>query len=391
MERLAALIVAAGFSTRMDGLFKPLLTLQFPWPSMRERSALQSVAELYALCGATDIIIVIGQRESTPLTHAVAQMQKEMSQSIHLVSNPDATRGMFSSVCEGLRAIPANCSHCFIHPVDIPLVRPCTLHHMLRAKNAYSKAVLLPTYKGKTGHPPLLPTGFIPRILEHHHAAGKNDLRGALQDLPQRTIPTPDSHILLDMDTQKDYARLQKKSLQYHILRPTEARELLYCLHVPPQGFAHAEAVARLATAFAKAYVLQDKYSLCIPLTKTGALLHDMCKQEKQHEIAAGNTLRALGLDALAPLVEQHNDCQLTSSAPVTEKELIYLADKYVFGSQPVPIQQRFAQKLHLYSHIPEACVAIQARLTRALAMEKRVLRDTSIHPFHMAKKVLTP
>ncbi len=373
----------------MQGPFKPLLPLHFTWPTLRELSALEALVELHLKCGVRHVIVVSGQREHESIALVVDKLQKQIKdkQKISLVQNPNAARGMFSSVEEGLRALvlyAANSTHFFVQPADIPLIRTCTIQSLLQAKDVHPDTALIPAFKGKTGHPPLIPRGFVDFILGHGAEQG---LRGALQNLPQKTIATADCHILFDVDNVHDYEILQQKILRHHLLQPEEALELLYCLNTSPQGVQHAQSVALVAEAFAKAYN-QNQQNLIDPeLAKTGALLHDMCKHEQRHEQAAGKLLRELGLAALAPLVEEHNDCQLDESAPVTEKELIYLADKYVYGQNIIPIQQRFEQKLNFYAHIPEACTAIKARLKRAKAMEARVSAELGQATFELAKQ----
>ncbi len=392
MGNIAALILAAGFSTRMQGLFKPLLPLQFSWAQRQELSALECLIKLYSTCGIKHIFVVIGQKEPQALSDHISEITKKIPHiNIHIVQNPDACRGMFSSICEGLMVLQEQMprvSHCFINPVDIPLIRQCTIQNLLHAKNSYPEHILIPSYKDEKGHPPLLPTKFIPKILGH---SGENGLQGAFNKLTAQSVKTADSHMLLDMDTTSDYAILQNKAQSQHILNPDEALELLHCLNVPQKGLDHAKAVASIAREFAKAYAAQSVHPhIDIELTTSGALLHDMCKQDPKHEQAAGKALRQMGFPALAPLIEEHNDCSLDASKAVSAKELIYLADKYVFGKDFVPLTQRFEQKLQQYGHIPEASLAINARMNRAKAMEARVRLEINIEPANIAKEVLS-
>jgi len=95
--------------------------------------------------------------------------------------------------------------------------------------------------------------------------------------------------------------------------------------------------------------------------------------------------LRALGLPAAARLVEEHRDLALADQASITEKELIYLADKYVCGDRPVTLQERFGRKLEQFSEDAEACGAIRGRLARAEALEARLRRETGVVPFELA------
>ncbi len=393
MGNIASIVLAAGFSSRMQGLFKPLLPLHFPWPKPRDICALEHIIEQHIYCGVQSIFVIIGPHKNTEITKYITKLQNasRRKNKVHLVQNPEAKQGMFSSVCKGLQAITSHkntFTHFFVHPVDIALVRYCTLQKLIQSKDIYKDKVLIPSYQGKSGHPPLIPTLFIKKILAH---SGEQGLQGALANFSKQAIATPDSHILLDMDTKHDYKIMQEKSLRQHLLQPDEAWELLHTLEIPEKGLAHAQSVAQVAKGFAKQYTIKyDNYNIDLSTTEVGAILHDMCKFEPRHEQAAAAALCKMGLSALAPLVAQHNDCQLAEHLPISEKELIYLADKYVYGSELIPLKERFAQKLELYAHIPEAIIAIKARLTRAQIMEKRVHHELGINPFTLAQQALT-
>jgi hypothetical protein len=87
----------------------------------------------------------------------------------------------------------------------------------------------------------------------------------------------------------------------------------------------------------------------------------------------------------MARLVEEHRDCALADEAPLTEKELIYLADKYFQGDRLVSLQERFLHKQELFAGDEEALVAIRGRLARAEAMEARLGRESGMPPFELA------
>jgi hypothetical protein len=96
-----------------------------------------------------------------------------------------------------------------------------------------------------------------------------------------------------------------------------------------------------------------------------------------------------MGLPAVARLVEEHRDCTLADHEPVTEKELVCLADKYVHGDRPVTLQERFGCKLELFAEDAEACAAIRGRLARAEAMELRLRREIGASPFEIVCSAL--
>ena len=109
-------------------------------------------------------------------------------------------------------------------------------------------------------------------------------------------------------------------------------------------------------------------------LALAGGLVHDICKGEKGHEVAAGRFFRHLHLPLMAHLVEDHRDLTLPDDQPITERELVFLADKYCYGGSFVPVRQRFEQKLETFG--TEVAQAIRGRMERALAMEARLARE---------------
>lgn len=372
----AALILAAGFSTRMRSGFKPLLPIPF---ADGRRSALEALARLYIEAGVPRILVVSGQRQGEAIAADAARL------GLAHARNPDAERGMFSSIRVGLEALGLSHRGCFVHPVDVPLVRACVLRALLARNRDCPEVVLIPTFKGEEGHPPLLPATHVPAILAW---SGQDGLRGVLRALPCCPTPVADGSILLDMDTDEDHADVCRRAARRHILEPEEAYELLRCRNIGPRGMAHARAVGCVARHFADACNAAGR-SLDPDMAEAGGLLHDLCKGEPQHERAAGRELRALGLPAMARLVEEHRDCALAEDAPVTEKELVYLADKYVYGDRLVDVRTRFGQKLTLFAQDAEAGAAIRGRLARAEAMELRLRKECGKAPLELARAAL--
>ena len=111
---------------------------------------------------------------------------------------------MLSSVQVGIRALPADSAGFFIIPCDLPLVESSTFVALAEAWNESASAVS-PVYKGKRGHPVLISSALIPEIL----GLGPGEtLKSALTRYRDRSIeiPVSDHGILLDVDTQEDYA-----------------------------------------------------------------------------------------------------------------------------------------------------------------------------------------
>ena len=398
----AVIVLAAGMASRM-GAAKALLSLPL-LPGGGRCSALRGLVKQYRAAGVQQVVIVSGY-------HADVVEGEAMALGLKAVRNPDAQQGMFSSVQAGVSALAQGGfnGYFFVQPVDVPLVRPLTLRALCeaagqdeadraaalavcgKAGSAAPRPVLIPAFDGQEGHPPLVPMHLAPRIMAHN---GQNGLRGALEGAPMRHVPVPDAMILEDMDTPDDYARLRYLALERHMLSPVEAESLLHLHNVPEKGLRHARAVGTVACCLAEALAhsreiagyeagVDPRWAL------SGGLLHDICKGQPKHEAAAGELLRQLDLPGMARLVQDHRDLSLPGDEPITERELVYLADKYCYGGRFVPIERRFGNKLEVYAGDAPASEAIRGRLGRAKALEERLAREIGRDPALVAERAL--
>ena len=132
----SAIILAAGFSRRM-GQFKPLMPLG-------EQTLLQWVVRLYRTAGVTDIRVVAG--------HAAQRIRRALAgRSVHIVDNPHPARGMFASIQAGVRSLEPGTLSFFVHPVDIPLVRPHTVSRLIHRAGNLPAQVVYPVFAGHRG------------------------------------------------------------------------------------------------------------------------------------------------------------------------------------------------------------------------------------------------
>ena len=400
----AVIVLAAGMASRM-GAAKAVLSLPL-LPGGGGCSALRGLVKLYRAAGVQHVVIVSG-------FHAEVVEGEAVALGLKTVRNPDAQQGMFSSVQAGVAALMQSGfdGYFFVQPVDVPLVRPLTLRALRGAaeqeeagrvvelavsgKAACGKAapapVLIPAFDGQEGHPPFVPMHLAPRIMAHN---GQNGLRGALEGVSLRHVPVPDAMILEDMDTPDDYARLRYLALERHMLSPVEAESLLHMHNVPEKGLRHARAVGAVACCLAEALAharevagydagVDPRWALA------GGLLHDICKGQPKHEQAAGQLLRQLELPGMARLVQDHRDLSLPGDEPITERELVYLADKYCYGGSFVPLERRFGNKLEVYAQDAAACEAIRGRMARAKEIEERLAREIGRDPALVAERAL--
>lgn len=360
----AVLILAAGQASRM-GRCKALL----PLTEDADDHALSRLTRLWA--GARVHLAVTG-------FHAAAVEAACAGLGWGCIRNPQPEQGMFSSVRTGLAevtrvAAASGIDGVFLQPVDVPLVRPLTVACLNEAAAEFPGAALIPTFAGTEGHPVFLPAGLLPSILA---ADGEGGLRAVLARLPLRHVPVADALMLRDMDTPDDYAALRVLAAGTDVLSLAEAEELLRLRGVPERGLRHARAVSRVAGALALALGRARRCadaSAAVPdvvCCRVAGLLHDVCKGEVEHETAGERLLRAYGLERLAVIVGAHRDMAPVPPDQLSEKELVFLADKYCRGGDWVSVARRFGDKLERYAGDEDACAAIEGRRERALRME---------------------
>lgn len=191
-EKISAIILAAGHSKRM-GVFKPLLKL-------RDRTILECDIRFFRDLGIEDVIVVVGHR-----ANEIIPIIRDCS--ARVVFNEQFETGMFSSVQAGVKALGPDSQAFFLLPVDIPLVQPQTIRHLLEAYHASRGKIVFPVFRGRRGHPPLVDGCYRSDILSY---PGEEGLRGVFRKHEAQSVHVhvADEMILFDLDTPADYEAL---------------------------------------------------------------------------------------------------------------------------------------------------------------------------------------
>lgn len=191
---ISALILCAGRSSRM-GTAKALL------PFRGATVAEQSI-RLFRSAGIDDILFVLG--------HEPERIMEILERhAVRWSINPHYDDGMFSSIQCGVRAL-GSVRGFFVHPVDMPLVRPDTLEALLRSFQEGRAVVCRPCFRGKRGHPPLVSSVLIPELLGFQ---GDGGLRAFLRERAEESLDVScdDPGILMDLDRMEDYLDLPQE------------------------------------------------------------------------------------------------------------------------------------------------------------------------------------
>lgn len=190
-KNITGLILCGGRSTRMEN-FKPLL------PLGRE-TVIERIIGLFRSAGIEEIMVVLGHEAEL----LIPTLEKH---GVSRVINKRYDEGMFSSVQTGLWLLNEHCRAFFLLPADIPLVKQETLQALMQVFNEQCADVCRPCYRGRRGHPPLISSALISSILDFKDPGGLRVFfsrhKGRIID-----VECDDPGILMDIDTQEDYAK----------------------------------------------------------------------------------------------------------------------------------------------------------------------------------------
>lgn len=357
MNGMGAIILAAGESSRM-GRCKAVLPLG-------EQTVLEHEVGLFRDAGLEHIAVVTG-------FHAPSIRPVIKRLGVLEVRNPHPERGMYSSVCVGIAALESLCAGVFILPVDIPLVRSCTLQLVEQAWRASGGGIAMPCIEGKSGHPPLMATSYAQAM---RGWKGQCGLQGFFDTVADQiiSVSVPDELMLLDMDTPEAYDVIRIRHEHARVPSPRECLALISEVRPIPENIrAHSVMVAGLARA------MGERLNACgehfdTDLLEAAGLLHDIARLERNHGPQGAKILDTMGFSAVARVIAPHSDMDIADNAPITHREIIFLADKYFKGNRPVSLATRYGAKMEQYGTHPEARDHVRRRLEHALKSEKRI------------------
>ncbi len=193
--RIAALVLAAGRSTRM-GAANKLLQPVAGKPMLAH--TLDAVAASDT-CGA---VVVTGHE-----TDAVSPLLA--GRDVLVVHNPNFAEGLSTSLKAGLRALPRDLDGVLVCLGDMPRVTAVHLNRLIAAFNPLEgRALVVPTFEGKRGNPVLWSAEFIPAMQALSGDQGAKPLFAEHADRLAE-VEMADAAVLLDIDTPAKLAEIE--------------------------------------------------------------------------------------------------------------------------------------------------------------------------------------
>jgi molybdenum cofactor cytidylyltransferase len=185
--RVAAVILAAGRSTRMGGANKLLADLD-------GKPLILHAVDATLASRARPVIVVAGN-EAERMRATLA------GRAVELVDNPDFASGLSASLACGLRALPEDVDGAIVLLADMPRIGAATVDRLTAAFDpTEGRAICVPTFGGKRGNPVIWARRFFAEIEALAGDVGAKHLIGDYADLVCE-VPMPDESVLIDIDT----------------------------------------------------------------------------------------------------------------------------------------------------------------------------------------------
>jgi molybdenum cofactor cytidylyltransferase len=197
-----AVILAAGESRRMG---RQKLLLPFGDTTVvgavRRTAQASRAGRLLVVLGA-DCEAIRGELEPSGKIGASAKARR--IREIEFVVNADYHLGMLSSIQAGFAALPADAEAVVVMLGDQPFLASRVIDEVIGAYEYGGRGIVIPTFRGRRGHPVLVDLKYRDTVLALDPAEG---LRGLIRVHPEDTleIDVGDANILRDLDTPEDY------------------------------------------------------------------------------------------------------------------------------------------------------------------------------------------
>jgi molybdenum cofactor cytidylyltransferase len=201
---IGAIILAAGESRRMGF---PKALLRFPSDGA-DMTFLEHLLDVMNRSRAEPIVVVLGH-EAERIRGSVAPAT--WGRALSLV-NQDYRQGMLTSILAGIEAVErSGAEGALVLPVDHPDVSAETIDLLIDRFRETEAPILLPTHRGRRGHPVLFSRAVFEEIRRAPEAVGARQVVWDHQD-DLLEVEVPDPGIGRDVDTPEDYRSFRERS-----------------------------------------------------------------------------------------------------------------------------------------------------------------------------------
>ena len=190
-ERIAAIVLAAGSSTRM-GQNKMLLELG-------DETVLRRAVKVAAAAGLDPVVVVTGHQAE----EAEAQLAGLGCAVAH---NADHEVGIHTSVRVGIASLPESVDAAIVMLPDMPFVSPAMLQELVASYRGGDSPLAISRYGGEINAPPMLyDRSLFGELSVMQRRCGREVIRRHRHEALELDWPEA---LLADLDTPEDYQRV---------------------------------------------------------------------------------------------------------------------------------------------------------------------------------------
>ena len=129
-----------------------------------------------------------------------------------MVINTDWQRGQLSSIHTAIRSLPAGSTEgLMLCPVDHPMISRAIVGELIAAFDGTQKSIVLPTYKGRRGHPVIFRAVLYEELLEASPEVGARQVVWAHAD-DVLEVPTIEKGVSVNIDDPITYRNVFGKN-----------------------------------------------------------------------------------------------------------------------------------------------------------------------------------
>ncbi|MFP4036266.1 MAG: HD domain-containing protein [Desulfobacteraceae bacterium] len=172
--------------------------------------------------------------------------------------------------------------------------------------------------------------------------------------------------------------------------------EVIREVGMPEHILEHSLMVERVARVLCLAH-LEKGVPLSLEKASAGALLHDIAKAEclhsdRDHAEVGGEICSSKGFWEIAEIIAEHvRLSNYTPDGPVTEKEIVYYADKRVNHNRVVSLDERLSDLIVRYAGgSEEAAARIQKNFRLCRDLERKLFSGLNFGPGDLPRILAT-
>ncbi len=201
MSNISCILLSAGLSSRFGS---PKALAFFPAPySNKNKTVIEYLQETLINSKLSEIIIVLGYQKELILPFILKHKK------VKVVYNKDYNFGQTSSFKTGLNSTDKKSEAYMLLPVDYPLIQESTINSLIDYFADKKPLILIPTYQGKKGHPPVFSNKLLEEFTNLDNSKGLNEISRVHKNSVEY-FETTDNGIIQSYNTKEEFENLKK-------------------------------------------------------------------------------------------------------------------------------------------------------------------------------------